>query len=316
MIKQLGPAAFITTVLGAALLAQQPGQRTFPSAEEASRAYFEAAQRDDDKGLVDILGPASKDLVFSGDSSEDENSRIEFVVKYLEKHRLETGPDATAVLYIGAEEWRMPIPLAGKSGVWYFDTQSGKNEILSQRIAKDEQVAARACRELFDAQNLYYMLGHQSDSVHQFALRFVSQEDDHTGLFWQNAIDEFDSPLDPRIASAGVEPALKGEPKDPLPFHGYFFRMLMAQGGYAHGGAKNYIVNGQMTGGFAFLAYPAKYGSTGVMTFIISQDGTVYRKDLGPDTARVAKAATEYDPDSSWEIVPSSTDRSQAGDLR
>src|SRR5258708_18881274 len=142
MIRQLGPAAFITTILGAALLAQQPASGPSLPRRKPAAPIFEAAQRDDDNSLVDILGPAGKDLVFSGDSSEDENSRIEFVVKYLEKHRLETGPDATAALYIGQEDLRMPIPLTGKSGVWYFDTQSGKNGILLQRIGNDEQVAA------------------------------------------------------------------------------------------------------------------------------------------------------------------------------
>jgi hypothetical protein len=168
----------------------------------------------------------------------------------------------------------MPIPLAGKSGAWYFGRQSGKNEILSQRIGKNEQVAAWACRELFDAQNLYYMLGHQSDSVHPFALRFISQEDDHTG------------PLDPRIASAGVEACAKGRTQRAASVSRVLLPYPDGSGRLRARRCEDYVVNGQMTGGFAFLAYPAKYGSSGVMTFMISQDGTVYRRDLGARVRR------------------------------
>ena len=221
MIRQLGPAAFITTILGAALLAQQPASGPSLPRRKPAAPIFEAAQRDDDNSLVDILGPAGKDLVFSGDSSEDENSRIEFVVKYLEKHRLETGLDATAALYIGQEDWRMPIPLTGKSGVWYFDPQSGKEGDPSQRIGKDEQVAARAPPRTVRCTKSVLYAGALVRFRPSVCTEVLSQEDDHTGLFWQNAIDEFDSPLDPRIASAGVELALKVEPKEPLPFHGY-----------------------------------------------------------------------------------------------
>jgi hypothetical protein len=320
-MKQSRLAAFTTVFIFAIWVhsfaglasAQQPGQRTFPSAEEASRAYFEAAQSDDEKALLDILGPAGKDLIFSGDSSEDENSRIQFVMRFLEMHRVAAGQDGTAALYIGTDGLRMPIPLVNKSGAWYFDTQAGKKEILSRRMGQNEEAAARACHELVDAQTQYYARPSQTGSIRQFAQRFVSEEDDHTGLFWQGAIDEFDSPLDPRIASAGIEHPRKGDHNDPIPSHGYFFRILTNQSAHAPGGVKNYVVNGQMTAGFAFLAYPAQYGASGVMTFIVNQQGTVYRKDLGPDTTRIANAVTGFDPDSTWEVVPVSTAAVRSG---
>jgi hypothetical protein len=280
--------------------AQQPGQKTFPSAEAASRALAAAAEHDDEKAMLDILGPAGRELISSGDSVEDLDRRLQFFIRYQQTHRLTKEPDGTMTLDIGPEDRPTPIPLANNGGGWYFVTGVGRQEILSRRIGKNEVTAIRACHDLFDAQILYFIKAHPNDAVKQYAQRFVSDEGKHNGLWWEGAIDEFESPGDPLETAAGNQRAGKNQTGDPLPFKGYYFRILISQGNDAPGGAKNYIVNGKMTGGFAFLAYPAEYGSSGVMTFMVDQDGTVYQKDLGPNTVHLANALTQYDPDSTW----------------
>jgi hypothetical protein len=286
-------------------LAQQQDQRTFHSPEEASRALFAAAQQEDGGGLLDILGPARKEVVSSGDPDEDMNARVEFVVKYQQMHRVVNEPDGTAILYVGAENSPYPIPLVDENGIWHFDTDAGKEEILVRRIGKNEQAAIHACHQLVDAEEQYYTK--VLHGQHQYAQRFVSDKGKHDGLFWSETADEFDSPVNPLIASAGEENTTTGHDAgpapDPIPFNGYYFRILTGQGNNADGGAKSYIVSGKMVSGFAFVAYPAKYRSSGVLTFIVDQNGVVYEKDLGPDTSKLANAMTEYNPDSTWQRV-------------
>jgi hypothetical protein len=281
-------------------VAQQPGQKTFSSAEEASRALFVAVQKGDERDLLVILGPDAKQLTSSGDEIEDENSRSNFVQKYEEMHRLTNEPDGTTTLYIGAENWPTPIPLVDKAGAWYFDTDAAKDEILFRRIGQNELATIQVCQELVDAQKAYYSQPRGGDPVKQYAQRFLSTNGGHNGLYWGGAEDEFDSPINPIVAAAGSDSSADGQNEKPMPFHGYYFRLLTNQGKNARGGSEDYVVDGRMTRGFAFVAYPAEYRSSGVMTFIFNQDGIVYEKDLGPNTADLAKAMKEYNPNSTW----------------
>jgi hypothetical protein len=282
----------------ASMFAQEPGQRTFASAEDAGRAFFAAMQAPDDQALLSILGPDGKDVVSSGDPIEDMDSRTEFVEKYQEMHRFATEANRAVTLVVGAENWPFPIPLVNNNGSWYFDTPTGKNEILFRRIGRNELAAMDASRDLVEAQKQYFARS-PANSPRQFAQKLVSDEGQHNGLYWHGADDEFASPIDPLIAYARQNRP-KEEVGEHIPFNGYFFRIITRQGTHAPGGAKDYIANGKMTAGFAFVAYPAEYGSSGVMTFIVSDSGTIYEKDLGPDTTKLAQAMTTYDPDSTW----------------
>jgi len=298
-------ATFTALLLGLLFVslsfAQQQDQRTFHSAEEASLDFFSAAQQENERALVDILGPAGKEVISSGDPIQDMDHRIGFVVKYKQMHRLAKEPNGTTILYVGAENWPFPIPLVSKNGVWFFDTDAGKEEILLRRIGKNELAAIDACQQLVDAEVQYYKKAFNEQP--HYSERFVSDKGKDNGLYTPY---EFDSAVDPLIASAGQENTYStGEDAadNPIPFNGYYFRILAGQGENALGGAKSYMVNSKMVNGFAFVAYPAKYRSSGVMTFIVNQDGTIYQKDLGADTSKLAASMTEYNPDSTWRRV-------------
>jgi len=281
--------------------AQEAGQRTFSSAEDASRALFNAMKGEDQQASLSILGPAGKEVLSSGDREEDLDARVSFVVKYQEMHRLVTEANGTASLMVGAENWPFPIPLVNNHGTWFFDTAAGKEEILFRRIGKNELAAVDACRELGAAQNQYF--AHPPANLpNQFAQKLVSDEGRHNGLYWHGASDEFDSPINPLIAYARQN-LPTDQVGEHVPFNGYMFRILTSQGPHAPGGAKNYIVDGTMSRGFAFVAYPVEHRSSGVMTFIVDESGTIFEKDLGPNTTKLAQAMTVYDPDSSWHRV-------------
>jgi hypothetical protein len=281
--------------------AQQAGQQTFTSMENAGRTLFNAMQSPDDRALLGILGPAGNDIVSSGDAVEDLNARTGFTAKYEEMHRFVTEPNGTVTLIVGAENWPLPIPLVKKNGAWYFDTLAGKNEILFRRIGKNELSAMQACDDLVDAEKQYYAKAPYGFAS-EYAQKLVSDDGKHNGLYWEETGDQFESPIDPLIAYARHNPQ-KEEASAQVPFNGYFFRILTSQGPHAPGGAKNYVVNGKMTAGFAFVAYPAEYRSSGVMTFVVSKSGVIYEKDLGPNTTKLAEATTAYDPDSTWHKV-------------
>jgi Protein of unknown function (DUF2950) len=202
------------------------------------------------------------------------------------------------ILYIGAAHWPDPIPLVEKDSVWYFDTDIGKEEILARRVGGNELATIDVCYQLVDAQQQHYT--RVNNGEHRYALKFIGDNDGHDGLFSSESGEQSVSPIDALIASAGVENGTAAS-HDPVSFNGYYFRILTAQGDKAEGGAKSYLVNGRMVDGFAFVAYPAVYRSTGIMTFIVNQNGIVYQKDLGPDTEKIANAMSEYDPDSTWE---------------
>jgi hypothetical protein len=275
--------------------AQQPGQKTFGSPEEACAALVEAARSQDPRALLDLLGAQGRRIAASGDPAEDANHRADFVRRYQEMHRLVQEPDGRTTLYIGAYNWPTPIPLAQKDRAWYFDTEAGLREILYRRIGRNESSAIRVCEELAEAQKEYYAARN-----HEYARSLFSAEGQRDGLYWKAAEGEPPSPIGPLVARAvahGYPHSLEG---GPAPFRGYFFRILGAQGRHAPGGARSYLIQGRMTGGFAFVAYPAQYRSSGVMTFIVGQDGVVRQKDLGRRTRALAGTLAAYDPDPTW----------------
>jgi hypothetical protein len=275
-------------------------EEIFPSAGDATQALVTAIQNDDQPALLKVLGPDAKDIISSGDAAEDKDNREQFVQKYQQMHRLVTEPDGSTTLYIGAENYPTPIPLKHNAGGWYFDTAAGKQEILYRRVGKNELAAIAICHELVDAQKEYYGQPHDSGPDKQYARKFVSDAGTHDGLFWTPANGEPDSPVGPLLAFAASEGAAKDANHETQPYQGYYFRVLTAQGQNAPGGVRSYIVDGKMTRGFAFVAYPAEYRSSGVKTFIVNQDGIVYEKDLGPRTAELAKSLTRYDRDATW----------------
>jgi hypothetical protein len=304
VVKLTPLAVFAVWSLGFAwvLWAEPPAQRTFSSPAEASRALFLAAQAQDTRALLKIFGSDGREIISSGDAVEDKNRRDQFVRKYREMSRLVEEPDGTIRLYVGAENWPMPVPLVKKNNAWYFDTAAGKEEILFRQIGRNEIAAIRVLQELVDAQKEYYAEPRDGEA-RQYAQKLASDEGKHNGLYWKTGSGQPECPIGPHLADAGRDTYRAGSTSGAKPFNGYYFRVLTKQGEQAAGGAKDYIVDGKMTGGFAFLAYPAKYSVSGVMTFIVSQDGVVYQKDLGPNTANLAKALSVYDPDKTWARV-------------
>jgi hypothetical protein len=276
-------------------LAQQRGQKTFSSPEEASSALVAAMQGNDEKALLEFLGPDGKQIISSGDETEDIHTRANFVQKYLEMHRLVNEPDGTTILYIGARNWPTPIPLVRKADVWYFDTEAGKREILYRRIGRNEISAIRVCQALVAAEKEYHDAQHA-----EYAQAIFSDEGQRNGLYWKVAAGEPQSPIGPLVANAVAQGYSPGKSGAPTPYRGYYFHILTTQGKHALGGAKHYIVDGKMTEGFAFVAYPAEYRSSGVMTFIVGSDGVVYQRDLGKRTDVIPNSMKKYDPDSTW----------------
>jgi hypothetical protein len=295
LAKMAALATLLLACFSAGTAAQEKGQKTFSSPEEASQALAAAAQSNDEKTMLEILGPETKGIVSSGDPTQDAENHTNFARKYQQMHRFVKEPNGSIVLYIGAENWPTPIPLAMKGNAWFFDTEAGKMEILFRRIGRNELSAIRICQELVAAQKEYY-----AAQNNQYAKQIFSDAGQHNGLYWKVSDDEPQSPIGPLVASAVAEGYNKGQAGPPTPYRGYLFHVLTRQGKRATGGAKNYIVNGKMTAGFAFVAYPAEYRSSGVMTFIANEDGIVYQKDLGKKTESLGKTMQEYNPDPTW----------------
>lgn len=279
--------------------AQESSQKTYGSAEDASQALFAAAQMGDKATMLQVLGPWGDEIISSGDEVQDKNTRDIFIAKYQEMHRVAHEPDGTTTLYVGAENWPVPIPLVSKGGAWYFDSETGKQEILFRRIGRNEFAAMDICQALVDAERDYYSQS-RDGKPQQYTQKFDSEEGKHDGLYWKTSADEPESPIGPLVAHASAEGYTRKQEEAPTPYHGYLYRILASQGTTAPGGAKNYVIAGQMTGGFAIVAFPAVYRSSGVMTFIVNQDGAIYQKDLGPDTAKLASTMKEYSPDKTW----------------
>ena len=275
---------------------QQSGQKTFPSPEEAARALYAAAQSNDTKALLELLGPDGKEVVSSGDEAEDNRNRANFAKRYQEMSRLVKEPDGSVCLYIGERNWPYPIPLVNKGNQWYFDTNAGKKEILFRRVGWNEISAIHICEQLVAAQKDF-----AKQNNNEYAEKIFSDQGKHDGLYWKAGDNEPQSPIGPLIAWAVAQDNANNSGGAPAPYRGYYFRVLTEQGKNASGGVKSYIVDGRMTGGFAFIAYPAEYRSSGVMTFIVGEDGVVYEKDLGKKTETVAKSMKEYNPSPGWE---------------
>jgi hypothetical protein len=285
--------------------AQQKGQKTFATPTEASQALFTAAKSNDEKALLELFGPNGKEIVNSGDSAADEQSRAHFAQRYEEMHRLVWEPDGTVAIYIGAHNWPYPISLRKKGTAWYFDTDAGKQEVLYRRIGFNEISAMRICEELVAAQKDY------SQQNNQYAQKIISDGGKKDGLYWTGEGTTL-SPIGPLVAGAVDNESPKSGAETPTPYHGYYFRILTKQGKDAQGGVKDYLVDGKMTG-FAFVAFPAAYRSSGVMTFIVGVDGTIYQKDLGKKTETEAKEMAAYDPGSGWAKVQDDQQQQASG---
>jgi Protein of unknown function (DUF2950) len=298
LLKIAALAIPVLACFAAGVAAQQKGQKTFSSPEEASTALFAAAKTKDEGAMLEILGPDAKQIISSGDSTEDAESHANFARKYEEMHRFVREPDGSVVMYIGAENWPTPIPLAVRGNLWFFDTEAGKKEVLFRRIGRNEYSGIRICQELVAAEKEYYAMQHN-----EYAKQVYSDEGQHNGLYWKASDGEPQSPIGPLVASAVAEGYTRDKAERPTPYRGYLFHILTRQGKDAPDGRKSYIVNGKIIEGFAFVAYPALYRSSGVMTFIVNQDGIVYQKDLGKKTEALGKAMQEYNPDSSWRKV-------------
>ncbi len=279
-----------------AALAQQRVQKTFPSAEDASQAYAAAAAKNDEETLLEILGPDGKDIVSSGDQAEDSEGRATFAKKYQEMHRLVTEPNGTVTLYIGAENWPTPIPIIHKGNLWFFDTEAGIAEIVQRRIGENEISAIRVCQEFVAAQKEF-----SAAQQNKYAQKIMSDEGQHNGLYWKSDEGQPQSPIGPLLAAAFINSSTKSQ--EPNPYRGYFFHLLPRP---EKGGAE----------GFTVIAYPAEYRSSGVMSFMVSEDGVVYEKDLGKKTEEIAKSMNESKLGSKWRMVEDQPEQSASTDQK
>jgi len=280
------------------------GPKTFASPDAAGSTVYEAAKVGDTNTLLAIFGPGAGDLIISGDPVQDKAGRDKFTADYDQMHRWGKLTNGGRVLNVGAENYPFPFPLVkNSSGQWYFDSSEAKDEILARRIGDNELETINVLNAIADAQVEYFNQTHDGNNVHQYAQRFVSESGKQNGLYWKAGDNEPESPLGPLVAQASAEGYAGNSQQAPQPFHGYSYRILTRQGDHAKGGAKDYVVKGNMTQGFAVLAYPAEYRKSGVMTFLTNQDGIVLQKDLGEKTTDVVKAMTEFDPDATWSPV-------------
>lgn len=293
---------FASVAIAAKPAAKAPAQKTFPTAEDAATALVAAVKANDTTALLEILGTDAKPILDSGDPVADEATRAKFVASYDEAHALVDGPDDSKILQTGKDEWPLPIPLVQTAEGWRFDTEAGEEEILNRRVGRNELAAIQTALAFVDAQREYYDLNPQGEKLPPYAQVLASAKGKKDGLYWDTAEGEQPSPLGEAFASARAEGYRPGEGK-PIPFHGYYFRILKAQGPNAPGGKYDYVVKGKMIGGFALVAYPAEYDVSGVMTFVVNHDGVVFEKDLGPKTTKLAQAMKTFDPDESWRKV-------------
>lgn len=298
----IGAIALITVIaLQGPALAAKPKHKLFASPEAAVEAFVQALRGHDEKTLLVLFGTGSESLISSGDAVDDRERREDFVRLYDEKNRLETIGEKKVFVHVGNNDWPFPIPVVKVGESWHFDTKQGKEEILNRRVGENELEAIQTCLAIVDAQREYAAMDRDGDGLLEYARTFASTPGKHDGLYWAAAPGETPSPLGPLMAKARSEGYRKGE--KPVPYNGYFFRILTEQGKSAKGGAYSYIVKGNIVGGFAVVAYPATYAVSGVKTFIVNYEGVVYQKDLGPGTVKAAKAMKAYNPDKTWEKV-------------
>jgi Protein of unknown function (DUF2950) len=273
-------------------------QQSFKSPEEAAEVLAAATKSASREAILKVLGTNSEDIIDSGDDVADSEARQRFLAAYDAKHSVNLEGDK-AVLVVGPDDFPFPIPLTRKKAGWQFDTGAGRLEILYRRIGQNELDAIQTCLAYVDAQNEYADKDRTGAGPGIYAQRIVSSAGQKDGLYWPS--DGNDSPLGELAARASAEGYKAGS--EPRPYHGYYYRILTQQGSKAVGGALNYVVQGKMIGGFALVAYPAEYGNSGIMTFVVNHVGTVYQKDLGERTAVIAKQMTSFDPDQSWKKV-------------
>ncbi len=291
----------LMTLVSCARTAPAASARVFATPEDAVRALVEAVKAGTAEGVVAIFGPDAKELVDSSDPATARRHRDVFTVAAAEKWQLIDQGSDRKVLVIGNEEWPFPVPLAKDASGWRFDTAAGKEEVLDRRIGRNELAVIQICRTYVAAQRLYAARGHDGQASGLYARTFGSDPGRQNGLFWPAKRGQPRSPLGDLVADAAAEGRpLGNDGPQPAPFHGYYFKILTAQGPAATGGAKDYVVDGRMSGGFALVAWPAQYDATGVMTFVVNQDGIVRDKDLGPATDEAARTMTLYNPDGSW----------------
>jgi hypothetical protein len=276
-------------------------QQTFKSPEEAVTALVTAVRADNVRDMVMVLGAPGRDIVLSGDPVADQTARAAFLIAYDLKHQITKTGEDRADLVVGNNDWQLPIPLVQKGGAWQFDAASGRREVLFRRIGRNELSAIQAALAYVDAQNDYASLNPQGLKVDTYAQRIVSNPGKKDGLYWPAAASEPQSPLGEAFATATIQGYRPGGGQ--IPYHGYYYKVLTAQGPNAPGGAMNYLIKGNLIGGFGLVAWPAEYGNSGVMTFIVNHAGVVLQKDLGPNTQRIASRMTAFDPDPSWRRV-------------
>jgi hypothetical protein len=277
-------------------------QKTFATPDAAVQALIQAVRHFDPKTMLEILGPEGADIIDSGDEVADRQARQKFLAAYDVSHSLARAEDGSVTLVVGKQGWPLPIPLVQDGTSWRFDTPGAVEEILNRRIGRNELSAIQVCLAIVDAQNEYAMQDRNGDGLPDYATKFASDPGKKNGLYWKEKAGEPPSPLGPAVRKASLEGY--GTTGDvPTPYYGYYYRLLTAQGPHAAGGAFNYLVGDKMLGGFALVAYPATYGNSGVMTFIVNHDGGVYQKDLGPSTEQIASAMQIFDPDETWKKV-------------
>lgn len=296
-------AVFMTGADGLAA-SKNVKQKTFASAEDASQALLNAAKTKDFREMDAVFGPVGKELVVSRDKAVNDDLYDRFVKAYEEKNRLDMSPDKSkALLYVGKNEWPFPVPIVKKGDKWLFDTKQGKAEILHRRIGRNELDTIQSCLAYVDAQKDFARMTGPRDGVNEYAQKFVSDPGQRNGLYWETKTGEEPSPLGMFMARARKDGLQPKQSDKPVPYHGYYYKILTSQGKNSPGGAKDFVANGRMTGGFGLVAYPAEYGVTGVMSFIVNQDGVVYQKNLGKKTAKAASAIKAFDPDKTWQQV-------------
>ena len=292
--------ALAVMVMAPMAMAATAGPKSFASSEAAIAALVEAVQVNDQPMLHGILGSHGSKLTSSGDEVADRQNREAFLKAYGEAHKLVLEGDTRATLVIGKDEWPMPIPLVKAKDGWRFDTQQGEKEILARRIGRNELAAIKVCLAIADAEHDYAVRDLDGDRVLEYAPKFVSMPGKRDGLYWPTQADEPLSPLGPLLVAATSEGYTRSASRPLAPYHGYFYRILTRQGKDAPGGAYDYVVDGKMIGGFAVIAYPARYGASGIMSFLVNHDAVVYEKDLGKNTAAIAAKMTTFNPDASW----------------
>ncbi len=301
-------ATLLMVVAGSqAAVAASPAQRTFASPEEAVQALVAAVKAGDTTALAAILGPESRPLIWSGDKVASRQARERFIRAYEQSNLLEKPTETRVVLLIGQDKWPLPIPVVKEGNAWRFDTAAGKEEILNRRLGRNELNTIQVCLAYVDAQREYAWVPREGDGLLKYAMKFRSDKGKKNGLYWRAREGEAPSPLGVLVATARAEGySHKRSGGKPTPYYGYLYRILTAQGPNAPGGAYDYVVDGKMIGGFALVAYPARYGVSGVMTFIVNHQGVVYEKDLGPGTENSARAMQTYNPDGTWKKVEES----------